>query len=314
MSSDPRQMALKLRRLKLRHFEVLLAVAEHGSLTAAAVALGSSQPAVSQQLAETEDALGVTLFFRGRQIKPTPYLPAVLRYMRRVLNNSYHLQNELETVALGGRSVVRVGTMLVTGTELLPNAIIGLQQQSELIQIEVVEDIAAGLWSRFERQELDLIVGRLDEQAFTGNVRVEALYKDPHRVVAGCQHPLLRKKRLAWRDTLIYPWVLPPRRTALRHAIDATFLDHNLELRTPWIESASPTVNLVILSKTNCLNVVSRSAARLYAKLNVFSILPLELKYDVGPIGMAWADEEESPALAAVLAALRQSAKFRPTS
>lgn len=307
MNSDPRQMALRLRRLKLRHFEVLLAVAEHGSLTAAAAALGSSQPAVSQQLAETEDALGFVLFFRGRQIKPTPYLPAVLRYVRRVINNSHHLQNELETLALGGRSIVRVGTMLVTGTELLPNAIIGLRQQSELIQLEVVEDIASGLWSRFERQELDLIVGRLDERAFAGTVRAEALYQDPHCVVVGRQHPLLKKKRLAWRDTLSYPWVLPPRHTELRRAIDATFLDQSLDLPVPWIESASSTVNLVLLGKTDCLNVVSQSAARLYAKLNAFSILPLELKYDVGPIGMAWADEEESPALAAVLAAVRRS-------
>ncbi|TCT05736.1 LysR family transcriptional regulator [Paralcaligenes ureilyticus] len=307
MNSDPRQMALRLRRLKLRHFEVLLAVAEHGSLTAAAAALGSSQPAVSQQLAETEDALGFALFFRGRQIKPTPYLPAVLRYVRRVINNSHHLQNELETLALGGRSIVRVGTMLVTGTELLPNAIIGLRQQSELIQLEVVEDIASGLWSRFERQEIDLIVGRLDERAFTGAVLVEALYQDPHCVVVGRQHPLLKKKRVVWRDTLSYPWVLPPRHTELRRAIDATFLDQSLDLPVPWIESASSTVNLVLLGKTDCLNVVSRSAARLYAKLNAFSVLPLELKYDVGPIGMAWADEEESPALAAVLAAVRRS-------
>ncbi|GAB2904142.1 LysR family transcriptional regulator [Paralcaligenes sp. KSB-10] len=312
MDESAHQMALRLRRLKLRHFEVLLAIAEHGSLTAAAAALGSSQPAVSQQLAETEDALGVALFSRGRQIKPTPYLPAVLRYVRRVINDSRQLQSELETLALGGQSMVRVGTMLVTGTELLPDAVIRLRQQSELIQMEVVEDIAAGLWARFERHELDLIVGRLDERAFAGNVRVEALYQDPHCVVVNKRHPLLKKKSLAWRDTVAYPWILPPRNTALRRAIDATFLDENLGPRTPWVESASPTVNLVLLSKTESLNVISKSAAGLYSGLGALAVLPLQLKYDVGPIGMVWAEAEESPALAAVLAALRQSVNFDP--
>src|SRR5690606_16303460 len=88
MDKDRNRLALRLRRLKLLHFEVVLAVAECGSLTAAAAALGRSQPAVSQQLAEAEDALGVPLFTRGRQIRGTPYLPAVLRYMRRAINDT----------------------------------------------------------------------------------------------------------------------------------------------------------------------------------------------------------------------------------
>lgn len=303
------QMALKLRRLKLRHFDVLLAIAEHGSLTAAAAVLGSSQPTVSQHLAETEEALGVPLFVRGRQIKPTRYLPAVLRYARRAVNDSLHLKAELEGLAQGARSTVRVGTMLVTGTELLPNAIMRLREQSELLGLDVVEDIAAGLWSRFERRELDLIVGRLDERAYAGNMRIEALYQDPHCVVVNNRHPLLEKKALDWRDTTAYPWILPPRNTALRRAIDATFLDQGLGPRTPWIESASSTVNLSLLGKTECLNVVSASAARHYSSLNALSVLPLQLRYDVGPIGMVWADEEESPALAAVLAELRAAAR-----
>ncbi|MBU1359626.1 MAG: LysR family transcriptional regulator, partial [Gammaproteobacteria bacterium] len=78
------ELALNLRRLRLRHLEILLAVERHGSLTATAEALGVSQPAVSQWLAEIESALGVPLFVRGRQIQPSPYLPVALRHARRM--------------------------------------------------------------------------------------------------------------------------------------------------------------------------------------------------------------------------------------
>lgn len=309
MEMTTHRLALRLRRLKLLHFEVVAAIAEHGSLTAAALALGRSQPAVSQQLAEAEDALGVALFLRGRQIKATTYLPAVLRYMRRAINDSWQLKSELETLAHSGQSILRVGTMLVTGTSLVPDFIIGLREEAHAIQLELVEDIAAGLWARFERREIDLIVGRLDERAYAAHVRAEALYKDRHCVVVNNRHPLLKQADLSWGDTVALPWLLPPRDTALRRAIDATFLDLELRPPYPWVESAAPSVNLGLLTKTNCLSVMSRSAARQYVGLGVCAVLPLALKYDVGPVGMAWARDLEHPALFAVLDRLRLAAR-----
>jgi len=308
---ESHRAAMKMRRLKLRHLEVLLAIAEHGGLTAAAAALDSSQPAVSQQLAEIEDALGVALYARGRHIRPTVYLPAVLRYARRALNDTRQLGGELRALAEGAGSLLRVGTMLTTGSRLLPEAILGLERLACGVRLEVVEDIAAGLWARFDRRELDLIVGRLDERAFAPVVRSEALYQDVHCVVAGNGHPLLQKKRVSWRDAAAYPWILPPSGTALRRAIDATFLDQRLAPPAPWIESASPFVNLGLLERSHGLNVVSHSAAARYAGWRALSALPLQLKYDVGPIGMAWPADEESPALSLMLDALRRAAAGR---
>jgi len=311
MDKDQTQLALRLRRLKLLHFEVVLAVAECGSLTAAADALDRSQPAISQQLAEAEGALGVPLFVRGRQIKPTVYLPTVLRYMRRAVNDSWQLRSELEMLSKGGRSVLRVGAMLVASTGVLPDAIISLHDDGAGVLLEVVEDIASGLWSRFERSELDLIVGRLDERAYADGVRSEALYRDQHCVVVAAGHPLGLSDSLDWNDTKAYPWILPPRNTALRRAIDATFLDQQLSPPQPWIESASPSVNLALLVQANCLNVVSRSAALHYVDLGACSILPVKLKYDIGPIGMVWVKGDTSPALDATLRALRKAAHRR---
>jgi LysR family pca operon transcriptional activator len=53
-------------RVKLRHLQCFLAVADQGSLQKAATRLAITQPAVSKTLAELEDMLGVALFVRGR--------------------------------------------------------------------------------------------------------------------------------------------------------------------------------------------------------------------------------------------------------
>ena len=52
-------------RLKMRHLKLLLAIERHGSLTRAAEAMASSQPAVTNALAELESMFGAPLFARG---------------------------------------------------------------------------------------------------------------------------------------------------------------------------------------------------------------------------------------------------------
>ena len=298
------RLALHLRRLRLRHFEVLLAVARHTSLTATAQALDSTQPAVSQWIAEIEAAVGVPLFVRGRQLKPTPQLAPVLRHARRVVADSQRLARELDAVAGGALGTVRIGSMVVANTELMPRALLRLHQAATPVRLEIVEDIAQGIWERFARGTVDLIVGRLDERSFGAGLATEVLYPDSHCVVAGRRHPLQRGTP-SWPKAAGYAWILPPRQTELRRAIDATFLDQGLPPPTPWIECTAPILNQRLLRDSQSLAVVSGAAGRYYEELGVLKRLPLALKYDVGPVGMVWGQDDDSPALQLVLQALR---------
>ncbi|MBU1360587.1 MAG: hypothetical protein KJ901_17745, partial [Gammaproteobacteria bacterium] len=221
--------------------------------------------------------------------------------------DSHQLQQELQAVAAGTLGVVRIGAMPVASVALLPAAIRSLKAEPEPLQIDVVEDIALGLWARFERRELDVILGRLDERAFGRQVRSESLFKDPHCVVVGRAHPLVSAARVDWPSAASHPWILPPANTALRRAIDSTFLDRGLPVPLPWIESASGTLIQVLMSQTDCVGVMSGAAARRYRQQGGLAILPLRLKYDVGPVGMIWDAQEPSPALERVLGAVRRA-------
>ena len=79
-----------LEDFRLKVFE---AVAKSGSFTAAARQLGVSQPAVSQNIAETEKTVGVKLFDRGAgRCTLTPEGKAFLGYAREV-NEAYGRMN-----------------------------------------------------------------------------------------------------------------------------------------------------------------------------------------------------------------------------
>ena len=69
-----------------RHINYFLAVAEHGSFTRAASALHVSQPALSQQIRQLEESLGVPLFDRsGRTIRLTDAGEVWRQYASRAL-------------------------------------------------------------------------------------------------------------------------------------------------------------------------------------------------------------------------------------
>ncbi|MFJ1925204.1 MULTISPECIES: LysR family transcriptional regulator [unclassified Streptomyces] len=81
--------------LELRHLRTVRAIADTGSLTKAAAALGLAQPALSAQLRRIEKALGGPLFDRDHTgARPTPLGELVLERARVVLPAVSELQAE----------------------------------------------------------------------------------------------------------------------------------------------------------------------------------------------------------------------------
>ncbi|MBX9396279.1 LysR family transcriptional regulator [Streptomyces sp. TRM72054] len=81
--------------LELRHLKTVRAIADAGSLTRAATALGLAQPALSAQLKRIERALGGALFERGRHgVRATALGELVLERTRVVLPAVTELQQE----------------------------------------------------------------------------------------------------------------------------------------------------------------------------------------------------------------------------
>lgn len=290
-----------IRRMRLRHFEVLLAIDRQGSLTSAAQALGVTQPAVSQWLADIEAAVGDRLFERGQRLKRTPFAAPILAHAERALQDAARAMTELDAIRAGGQALVRVGTMQVAAASLLPAVIVRLHEHSPGIVLTLVEDIAAGLWARFERNELDVLITRLDAKTLRSGYPQRRLFADRHRVVCGPQHPLAQRKRVLLRDALHYPWLMPPAGTTLHEAVSATFAAAGLPLPQTLITSVSSVANIALMRATNALGLQSGALAALHHAQHTLVSLPVSLTHDIGDVGVVWRDTRPEPALKAVL-------------
>ena len=310
MANKPVDATEWIRRIRLRHLEILQTIAQQGSLTAAANALNMTQPAASQWLADIEAIVGFQLFVRGRRLKPTPYAAPLLRHVERVLGDTRRVMDEMAAVHGGDGVLVRIGIMLVAASQLIPDAVKDLRNNGSEVRLELFEDNATGLWSRFERNELDVIIGRLDERALSSGYPNERLFADQYCVVCRPDHPFARKRKPVWSDATKYPWIMPPHGTPLRVAIEATFAKEGAKTPVAWLDSVSLTTTQVLLRDTDCLAVLSRAAADYAHSLGILKAMPLVLNNDigdVGDVGMIWKDSEPDPELESVLNAIRQA-------
>src|SRR4051794_20234091 len=105
------QPLLARRRLKLRQLEILLAVADTGSMAKAATRLGVTQPAISRAIADAEHTLGVPLFDRSSQgVEPTQYGHALLKRGIAAFDEIDQGVRDIEFLADPTAGEVRIGT------------------------------------------------------------------------------------------------------------------------------------------------------------------------------------------------------------
>ncbi|WP_325574324.1 LysR family transcriptional regulator [Nocardioides sp.] len=125
--------------MQLRHLHYFAAVADAGSVSAAAERVHVTQPALSRQLRQLEDDLGVTLFERGAgrlTLSRTgrELLPAV----RRLLADAAALENAAAYHARGGIERLRVAAPTVTLTDVVSPFV------ATMAPDEPVVDVVAG--------------------------------------------------------------------------------------------------------------------------------------------------------------------------
>ncbi|MFC9659796.1 LysR family transcriptional regulator [Nocardia sp. NPDC127606] len=206
--------------MSLRQFEYALAVAEEGSVTAAAEVLHVAQPSVSQQIRGLERELGVKLFART----PTGLVPTVVgRAFLREAEVAVSAARRARATARAGADEL-VGELVVAaqmgfGTRQLPRALGALRRRFPRVEVTVYEEPSSAELERLGRQGvLDLALMAACEQSPDD---AHHLGDEEFVVVLGAGHPQLAAERVELRELAGEPWVRFDRDSAL----DAVLLD-----------------------------------------------------------------------------------------
>jgi len=239
-----------VRKLRLRHLDLLVALAEAATMRGAAARLHLSQPAISKMLGEIEGSFGARLFERSHQGVQVNALGATVVYRARAaLNELARATQDVDAMHNGVAAVLRLGAPSVTAT--VPAAIVRLRERMPGAAVHVREGRVYELIQRLLEGELDCVFGAITPELLSSQMlprlRSELLLDDTLCVMTSAANRMAARRAMRWADLRDAPWVLPPRETLVRQAFMTAFLNDGVTPPEPVVEAmSSVTVGAVL--------------------------------------------------------------------
>ena len=244
---------------QLRYFN---AVARHGSFSAAARALGVTQPGLTKAVRRLEGALECSLFVRlPRGVALTEQGRALLRHASQLDVQLQDAREEVRALARGAVGVLRIGAGPSWLSRALPRIVAELAAQYPGLSFQVEGGFNRGLTEALRAGDLHLVVSALPDRSPAG-LQAIPLTSDTISVVARQRHPLRAMRRPQPSSTLAYPWVLPGRDVLLRRRLEALFRVAGLEPPDAKIESNSISFIAAVLRNSDMLSFATSQVLR----------------------------------------------------
>jgi DNA-binding transcriptional LysR family regulator len=209
----------------LREFAVLRAVIAHRTTSAAARALGVSQPAVSRALASLEERLDRSLFLReGGSLSPTPEAVRLSEGAHELIGGLRRLLRRAGPEEGAEQLQLLTTTTLAQGflAPLLPP----LMRDWPELRLQVEITTSAGVLTGVADGTADL--GLLDQFAPHPSLVGEVIHQGAAQVALPPGHPLAGLGVIPLASLAAFPLIALPRRFRLRAALDRAFRDAGL--------------------------------------------------------------------------------------
>jgi DNA-binding transcriptional LysR family regulator len=160
--------------LNLYQLQSFVTVISEGSMTGAADKLFLTQPAISQQIRNLEEDLGVDLLVRGvRQIRPTLQGEVLFDYAKKILQMAQQAETAIKTMGAELKGNLRVGTLNSLGVQLMSPIVGRLLKYNPDLNIKVDYSKGEDLIKDFKKGLLDVLI-LPDTQSEYDTVLVEA--------------------------------------------------------------------------------------------------------------------------------------------
>lgn len=215
--------------MEIRQLQALLAVAEHGSFSAAADALTTVQSNVSAHIARLEREVGATLVDRhaGRL---TEEGVAVAARAERIAYELEALRADVAAIRHDVTGTARFGVIGTTARWLVPLVLQAMEAQHPKVGLVVVEATSTSLEPQLASGRLDLAVVNLPLPA--SDLVTEPLFDEDLVLCIGTDHPLAARDSVTLRELAEVPLLLPPRGVGFRDEIDAAASVSGVSLQT----------------------------------------------------------------------------------
>ncbi len=241
--------------LNFHHLQHFLAIADHGSLRAAAQRLGLSQPALSKSLRALESALGAPLIQRNpRGTSLTPVGELFLSRARLIENEIIRTTHEIQALSGSHVNHVTIGASAIPSILIVPKAVARFRQQHPGVELDLIGGMPSLLLPRLIDGSLDFIVGPRSTEPIPDSVETTPLMKLRVNIVVRKGHPLECLKSLS--DFAQAQWVVSSNSSYAREKIQSILRGRSLSNPMPYIRVDSLFALLSFIKNTDFIGIV----------------------------------------------------------
>lgn len=185
--------------LELRHLRLVYAIRELGSLTRAGERLNVTQSALSHQLREIEDRLGVQLFLRvGKKLVATEAGARLGEMAREILEGVLEAEDDLLDRAHERRGTIRITTSCYTCYHWLPPLLKRFERMYPEVKVTIVAEATGRAVEALSEGTVDVALSSWPPPR--GPLRARHLFDDELLLVTAPGHPLASKRYVVPED------------------------------------------------------------------------------------------------------------------
>lgn len=195
--------------MELRHLRYFVMAAEEANISRAAARLNVSQPAVSRQIRDLEEELGVSLFARERSgLRLTEAGETALAHAREVLRLSHSMAESMQAFARRGQAVsLRVGFLPTALPGFLAEGMRRFNRRHENVCVQIFEMSPSEQEEALRRGEIDLGLIGDPRPEVRAEFQVRTVRKTPMAIVVPDDHRLAARRAVDLAELEREPFV-----------------------------------------------------------------------------------------------------------
>ncbi len=270
--------------MEIRQLKAFLAIAEAKTFTAGARRVNVTQAAISMQIRQLEDEVGLQLFTRTpRKVILTEAGEYLLERARKILREHDAALAEIAEVAGAEYGRLRIGTASGTfAMNQLPEIMKGLKAKFPKSELVVSSGTSERLVDRLMHGELDTAFVSLPVDNL--NISTESLFSDEIVAIAHPKHPLAKEKYISAATLAGEDLILGERGGNTRRMIDEFFHAANVRPNIAMELSRQEAINRMVANNLGVGMTGAKSVAKDIrdGKLVSWLIEGAEIKWELG--------------------------------
>ena len=189
-----------------RKYEYIMAIVNTGTLSKAAIALGVSQPALSQFLQKEEALVGSKIFQKIDNRMVLTYAgECYVEYTKKILALQNEMMTTLEDIARSEKGRIRIGIPTIRRPYTILSVIPAFREKYPDIDIMLTENNSSILEKMLEEMQLDVIA--VDVAKYNQNFTYRQIAQEEIVLAVPADHPLVRQAKKT--ESRRYPAVKP---------------------------------------------------------------------------------------------------------